>query len=293
MWSIKDFQFINFVTIGGDWNEYNTTDSEYAKTRSKCKDVDCDLSLESIIDHCKQNTITIKTALIIAIKMLNVCDIKSSEKILFHNELMSMKEIVWSLTSPESELSFIQNLETPQKCIYKRICFKIVYMLIETYHIARLKKYIKSLKDRTMSPTFILGFTVNDCNYFYCDEDDFNMSVNTPSGHSQLYLIDNYTAYHYDPDTSSILEQTRIAKLFRGSGYKFKSLTYETPSIQAYLDDIYCIFHTFRYMLIIAETNIRDKKKLGEFVLRKYPYKQLITKKYMEKWIDAISIEYL
>jgi hypothetical protein len=275
------------------WNEYIVTSSEYTKAILKCKDIAYDSSLETIIDHCKYNTITVKTALEIAIIMLSSSDIESSQKMLFYNELMLLKETVCRLTTPESELSFIQTLETPQVCIYKKICFKIVYMLTETYHLAKLRKYFEGLKNSMTIPTFILGFTINDCNYFYCDEEDFNISINTPSGHSQLYLIDNCTAHHYDPDTSSILEQNRIANFFRGIGYKFKSLTYETPSIQVYLDDIYCIFHTFRYMLIIAETKIRDKKKLGEMVLRKYPHKQLMTKKYMEKWIDAISVKYL
>lgn len=293
MWSIGKHEIINFTTFDAGWCTYDVTFDDYIKIASKNRECEKDLMLDKMIEHFKYNYITVKTALLLLVHLLNSSDIKPMRKELLLNELMLLKRTLDNITTFEDELTFIKTLETPQECLNKEICYKMIHMMTETYHIAKIIKYFKSHKKEMAQPTFILGFTINDCNYTYCDKEDFEKSLKTPSGHSQLYLIENNIVYHYDPDRSSTLEQHRINLICKEIGYRFKSLTYEYPSIQDYLNDIYCIFHTFRCMLILVEERTRNREKLGKLILKKYPHNQVITKRHMEIWIDTLSSTYL
>lgn len=281
----KNISFINFNTnsdIEIDKNKYNNIIKKENKNILYGK-----WNMKNILDNISlfisNNFVTLQYAFIILYLIFKTTKMKYDKREKYKKILSTIRNQIILIKTTEEELIFIKSLNEYQECIYKQICYNMLYNMIETYHIIKIIDMINKIKNKS---SFISGTLTLNTNYLNHDD---NECIKYPLNHAQLYFIENNTLYHYDPEFNDT--NNRIKLLVNKININFISLT-NNISIQYYLNDNYCIFHVLRYMLIMVDTNFRDKNKLGQIILTQYPKKKKITKQFIINWIMSLITDY-
>lgn len=138
-----------------------------------------------------------------------------------------------------------------------------IKLLMESYHYTKQHNQLNNFISESKNGYI---YFINGCytqieiitEQEYQDQEDLNELILTPLSHSVMYILNKNSYFMmYDPDTYIV--PNKKYKMFNDLGYQLK-LLYEDNPIQSIDDndnDIYCLFHCIRFMIIFCE-NIKN-----------------------------------